>query len=66
MSDELDQFSPCPHCGGTNLKLVHFSSGIRCIDCGLETVLVPGVISGKKQERIAYLAMLWNRRVRCE
>lgn len=66
MSDELDQFSPCPFCGGTHLKLVHFSSGVRCIDCGIEAVLVPGAISGKKQDRISYLALIWNRRAKNE
>lgn len=62
---DMDMFSPCPFCGGTDLKIVNFSSGVRCGCCGMTVTLSSSAIrsAGKKQNRVITLASYWNRRV---
>ena len=59
---DIGEFSPCPFCGGSDLKLVHLSTGIRCNGCGMESVLAPGTYLGRKDDRMAQLVSRWNRR----
>lgn len=59
MSD-MDEFSPCPFCGSTDLVLVHLSTGVKCKSCGMVSMI--SNVPGKKADRVSYLASCWNRR----
>lgn len=62
---EIDMFSPCPFCGSSDLRIVNFSSGVKCEHCGVTVTLSSAVIrsAGKKQNRVIALASYWNKRV---
>lgn len=59
---DMSEFSPCPFCGGTDLEITYFSTGVRCRSCGMTSVAPGSSCAGKKENRIRVLISKWNQR----